>query len=150
MEEGGQWVGCDRWEFDGEQWNPSDAHGRRQIRSYRDLDVFNLTYTLAMEVFRLTIHFPKEERYSLVDQVQRSSRSVCANLVEGFARRRHANVFNNSLNSSLGESAETKLWLDFASDCGYLTAADHSRMSIGYEQAGAMLWTLMNRWERFK
>ena len=150
VETGRQWAGCEAWELDGERWIPSDAHGRRQIQSYRDLDVFNLAYTLAMEVFRLTAHFPKEERFSLVDQMRRSSRSVCANLVEGFARRRHANVFKNSLNSSLGESEETKLWLSFSLDCGYLTADDHGRMSIGYEQAAAMLWTLMDRWESFK
>jgi len=150
VEKARQWVGCDRWKFDGEQWNPSDAHGRRQIRSYRDLDVFNLAYTLAMVVFRLTAHFPKEERYSLVDQMRRSSRSVCANFVEGFARRRHANVLKNSLNSSLGESEETKLWLNLSSDCGYLVADDHRRLSAGYDQVSAMLWTLMNKWESFK
>lgn len=99
-----KWVGCKPWEFDGERWVPQDATTRKQIRSYRDLDVFNLAYTLAMEVFRLTTRFPKEERYALVDQMRRSSRGVCGNIVEGFAKRRYEAVFKNALNDSLGES----------------------------------------------
>ena len=70
--------------------------------------MFNLAYTLAMEVFRLTARFPKEERYALVDQMRRSSRGVCGNIVEGFAKRRYEKVFKNSLNDSSGESEETK------------------------------------------
>jgi four helix bundle protein len=145
-----EWVGCEVWGFDGERWNPQGTAVRKQIQSYRDLDVFNLAYTLAMEVFRLTACFPKEERYALVDQIRRSSRGVCGNIVEGFARRRHENVFKNSLNNSLGESEETKLWLDFALDCEYVQAGEHARLTAGYDQVSAMLWTLMTRWETFK
>ena len=103
-----KWVGCELWRFDGERWVPNNGSDRKQIRSYRDLDVFNLAYTLAMEVFRLTTRFPKEERYALVDQMRRSSRGVCGNIVEGFAKRRYEAVFKNALNDSLGESEETK------------------------------------------
>ncbi len=149
MEREGRWVGCDMWGFDGEQWVHQGARARRQIRSYRDLDVFNLAYTLAMEVFRLTARLPKEERYALVDQMRRSSRSVCGNVVEGFAKRRYENVFKNSLNNSLGESEETKLWLDFALDCEYISAEEHGRLTKGHGQVSAMLWTLMTRWENF-
>jgi four helix bundle protein len=102
-----------------------------------------------MEIFRVSARFPKEERYSLTDQIRRSSRSVCSNIVEGFAKRRHEAVFKNSLNDSLGESEETKLWLNFALDCGYLSPEDHKRLTAGYDQVGAMLWTLMTRWETF-
>lgn len=91
----------------------SDRH-RRKIRSCRDLDVFNLGYTLAMEIFRLSAQCPKEERYALTDQIRRSSRAVCSNVAEGFAERQHEAVFKNSLNNSLGEAEETKVWLDFA------------------------------------
>lgn len=94
--------------------------------------------------------FPKEERYALVDQVRRSSRNVCSNIVEGFAKRRHENVFKNSLNDSLGESEETKLWLDFALDCAYIQPDEHKTLTTGYEQIGGMLWTLMTRWQTFK
>jgi four helix bundle protein len=122
---------------------------RRQIRSHRDLDVYNLSYTLAMEVFELTVGFPREERYALTDQMRRSSRGVCGNIVEGFAKRRHQNVFRNSLNNSLGESEETKLWLDFALDCAYIDADKHAVLRAGYRQVGAMLWTLMTKWETY-
>ena len=145
-----KWVGCEVWVFDGERWVPQDGGTRKQIQSYRDLDVFNLGYTLAMEVFRLTTRFPKEERYALTDQMRRSSRSVCGNVVEGFAKRRHEAVFKNSLNDSLGESEETKLWLDFALDCEYIHAEEHKQFTIGFGQVSAMLWTLMTRWETFK
>ena len=112
--------------------------------------MFNLAYTLAMEVFRLTARFPKEERYALVDQMRRSSRGVCGNIVEGFAKRRYEAVFKNSLNDSLGESEETKLWLDFALDCDYMQEEEHKRLTVGYSQVSAMLWTLMTKWESFK
>lgn len=70
--------------------------------------------------------------------------------MEGFAKRRHEAVFKNSLNDSLGESEETKLWLDFALDSGYIPADEHQKLTTGYEQVSAMLWTLMTRWETFK
>jgi len=111
---------CEEWVFDGKAWMRKSGKRRQQIRSHRDLDVFNLAYTLAMEVFRLTARFPREERYALTDQMRRSSRSVCGNIVEGFAKRRYEAVFKNALNDSLGESEETKLWLDFALDCNYI------------------------------
>jgi len=147
---GRKWVGCDPWRFDGEQWVPVNRSTRRQIQSYRDLDVYNLAYTLAMEVFRLTATFPKEERYALVDQVRRSSRSVCSNIVEGFAKRRYKNVLKNSLTDSLGESKETELWLNFALDCGYIHGNEYKQMTVGYDQVSAMLWTLITKWETYK
>jgi four helix bundle protein len=74
---------------------------------------------------------------------------VCSNLVEGFAKRRYEALFKSKINDSLGESEETKLWLNFALECGYLSAEDHKRLTIGYEQVGAMLWTLMTTWQTF-
>ena len=136
--------------FNGEKWVPKDKKPRRRVRTHKDLDVFNLAYTLAIEVFRLTTRFPKEERYALVDQMRRSSRSVCGNIVGGFAKRRYEAVFKNSLNDSLGESEETKLWLHFALDCNYIQPDEHKTFTAGYEQVGAMLWTLMTKWETFK
>jgi four helix bundle protein len=145
-----KWVGGDGWCFDGQRWTPPSVASRKQIRAYRDLDVYNLSYTLAMEVFRLSACFPREERYALTDQIRRSSRGICGNIVEGFAKRRHQNVFKNSLNNSLGESEETKLWLDFAFDCDYIAPDEHGRLTTGYAQVSAMLWTLMNKWESFR
>ena len=102
-----------------------------------------------MQVYHLTARFPKEERYALTDQMRRSSRSVCGNIVEGFAKRRYQKTFKNSLNDSLGESEETKLWLDFALDSDYIQAEEHKRLIIGYSQVSAMLWTLMTNWRSF-
>jgi len=140
------YVGCREWRFEGGRWEPAKAGERRRIRSHRDLEVYNLAYTLAMEVFRLTAGFPKAERYALTDQMRRSSRGVCGNLVEGFAKRRYDKVFKNALNDSLGESEETKLWLDFALDCGYISTEKHQELVAGYQQTSAMLWTLMTKW----
>ena len=142
----GQYAGCRKWIFDGGKWRPGEKAERRRIQSHRDLDVYNLAYTLAMEVFRVTSGFPRAERYALTDQVRRSSRSVCGNIVEGFAKRRYAKVFKSSLNDSLGESEETKLWLDFALDCGYIPVDKHKELVAGYEQTSAMLWILMTKW----
>jgi len=145
-----QYVGCDPWVFDGEKWVSEDGLTRKQIRSCRDLDVYNLAYTLAMEVFHLTADFPKTERYALVDQMRRSSRNVCGNISEGFAKRRYQKVFKNSLNDSLGESEETKTWLDFSLDCQYISAEEHRKLTIGYNQVSPMLWTLMTTWQSFQ
>jgi four helix bundle protein len=143
---GREYTGCEPWIFSGEEWTPEEEKPRKQIRTHRDLDVFHLAYTLGMEVFHLTARFPKEERYALVDQMRRSSRGVCGNIVEGFAKRRYPKVFKNALNDALGESEETKLWLDFALDCGYISPEEHQGFTIGYGQVSAMLWTLMTTW----
>jgi four helix bundle protein len=79
------------------------------LRGHRDLKVFQLAYRLAMEIFHLTKHFPREERYSLTDQIQRSSRSVAANLAEGFRKRRYPNMLVNKLTACDGEATETQV-----------------------------------------
>ena len=88
------------------------------FRGHRDLRVFQLAYRLAMEIFHLTKHFPREEVYSLTDQIRRSSRSVAANLAEAFRKRRYPNMLVNKLTDCDGEETETQVWLDFALDCG--------------------------------
>lgn len=83
MEHGGgkrRRLQCEQWMFNGGKWVPKDKKPRRQVRTHKDLDVFNLAYTLAMEVFRLTARFPKKERFALMDQMRRSSRAVCGNV----------------------------------------------------------------------
>jgi four helix bundle protein len=97
-----------------------------QIRSAKELIVYQKAYALAMEVFRITRQFPSEERYSLTDQVRRCSRSVCGNLSEAWAKRRYKAHFVSKLTDSDGENGETDTWLDLAHDCGHLTAADHT------------------------
>ncbi|HEV2883824.1 MAG TPA: four helix bundle protein [Pyrinomonadaceae bacterium] len=106
------------------------------LRGHRDLKVFQLAYRLAMEIFQLTRHFPKEEVYSLTDQIRRSSRSVPANLAEAFRKRRYPNMWVNKLTDCDGEATETQVWLDFALDCGYLSKENHVRLTAGYEEVG--------------
>ena len=87
---------------------------REGIKSVRDLKIYNVAYKLAMEIFEITKKFPKEETYSLTDQIRRSSRSVAVNIREGFAKKRYENIFIKHLNDSLGSSEETRSWLDFS------------------------------------
>lgn len=119
------------------------------FRGHRDLKVFQLAYRLAMEIFSLTKHFPREELYSLTDQIRRSSRSVPANLAEGFRKRRYPNMLVNKLTDCDGEATETQVWLDFALDCGYISQADHDRLTQGYEEVGKMLAGMMANPKRF-
>jgi len=117
------------------------------IKSIQDLKVYNIAFELAMEIFKLTLNFPKEERYSLTDQIRRSSRSVAINIREGFAKRKYENVFIRHLNDSLGSSEETRGWLDFAISCGYINHASHKNLDGRYDDVNAMLFRLMNNWK---
>ena len=119
------------------------------IKSAKDLKVYNVAFELAMEIFELTLNFPKEEQYSLTDQIRRSSRSVAINIREGFAKRRYENVFVRHLNDSIGSSEETRGWLDFSFRCRYIGDDTHDRLDQSYDEIKAMLYTLMNSWKTF-
>jgi four helix bundle protein len=110
-----------------------------QIKSPRDLTVYKEAYKLAMEVFVLSKNFPAGERYSLTDQLRRSSRSVCANLREAWAKRRYEAHFVSKLTDADGENGETDTWLELAHDCGYLSADKHERLRQINHEIGAML-----------
>ena len=84
----------------------------KEYRGYRDLLVFQKAYKLSLEVFKLTLQFPKEEKYSLTDQIRRSSRSIPANIAESWPKRIYPKMFINKLTDSLSEQAETEVWLD--------------------------------------
>ena len=101
------------------------------MQGQKDLKVYQMAYKLAMEIFEESKAFPKEERYALIDQIRRSSRSVATNIAEGFRKRRYPNVFVNKLTDADGESAETQTWLDFAHDCGYLKNDRHQQLMGG-------------------
>ncbi|MCZ2108842.1 MAG: four helix bundle protein [Dehalococcoidia bacterium] len=90
------------------------------VRSCKDLDVYRRAMNVAMEIFQLTKTWPAEERYSMVDQVRRSSRSVCANIGEAWRKRRYPAAFIAKLSDAEGEAGETLVWLEFAQKCGYL------------------------------
>jgi four helix bundle protein len=87
------------------------------IRSFRELDVYRLAREQSLIIFRSTRSFPKEETYSLTDQIRRSSRAVNAMIAEAWARRRYLASFTNKINEALGEAMETQAWLDHAVDC---------------------------------
>jgi four helix bundle protein len=90
------------------------------IKSYRDLDVYRAALESAMNIYELTKTFPREERYSLTDQIRRSSRSVCANLAEAWRKRRYEAAFVSKLNDAEAEAAETQVWAEVAFRCGYV------------------------------
>ena len=117
------------------------------IKKVKDLKVYNLAFELSMEIFELTLNFQKEERYSLTDQIRRSSRSAAINIREGFAKRRYENVFIRHLNDSIGSSEETRGWLDFSVRCRYIDKETHQRLDKSYDEVNAMLYSLMKRWK---
>ena len=120
------------------------------IKSVKDLKVYNLAFELAMEIFKLTQDFPKEEQYSLTDQIRRSSRSVAINIREGFAKKRYENVFIRHLNDSMGSSEETRGWLDFSVKCRYIDPKVHETLDTSYDEVNAMLYSLMKNWKTMK
>ena len=108
-------------------------------KSAKELKVYQVAFALVMEIFSISKGWPAEERYSLTDQVRRSSRGVCACLREAWSKRRYEAYFISNLTDADGENSETDSWLDFAKDCGYLSAADHSRLTNQAAEVGAML-----------
>ena len=118
-------------------------------QGYKDLIVYQKAYKLAMEIFEASKKFPKEETYSLTDQIRRSSRSVCANLGEGYRKRIYPEHFVSKLSDSDGECAETMIHLDFAKDCQYLNEQKHKELTEEYLQVGKMLGSMMTNPEKF-
>ncbi len=103
-----------------------------KIHTHRDLDVYKMGFNAAMQIFGLTKTFPKEERYSLTDQIRRSSRSVCANTAEAWRKRRYKAAFIAKLNDVEAEAAETQVWLEFSVECGYLDAETGRELYVNY------------------
>ena len=93
--------------------------------SFKDLKVYSLAFELAMEIFEISKSFPKEERYSLIDQIRRSSRSICTNLAEGYRKRLYPAHFVSKLTDADAENSETEVWLDFAFQCKYINIENH-------------------------
>jgi len=116
-----------------------DEKKTNRIRTVRDLNVYRKAFDNAMEIFELTKKFPKEEKYSLTDQIRRASRSVCSNLSEGWRKRRYRAVFLNKLTDSGQEAAETQTWLEFSFHCKYIDEETFRRLDENYEHIFAML-----------
>ena len=119
------------------------------IKTVKEMDVYKLAYEQAMEIFYLSITFPKEEKYSLTDQIRRSSRSVCSNLREAWAKRRYIAHFISKLTDCDGENAETNTWISFAKDCQYITLTDLNKLTERNERIGQMLGNMMNKADTF-
>ena len=117
---------------------------QKPIRTHRDLEVYQIAFDAAMHIFELSKKFPSEERYSLTDQIRRSSRSVCANLAEAWRKRRYAAAFALKLNDSEAEAAETQTWLEFAVKCGYLDASTARKLYVQYDQILGKLVNMIN------
>ena len=114
-----------------------------QLNSAKDLEVYKTAYTVAMRIFELSKEFPAEERYALTGQIRRSSRSVCLNLREAWAKRRYEAHFISKLTDCDGENSETDSSLDFARDCGYLTDQEHSVLVARCGEVGRMLGSMI-------
>lgn len=105
----------------------------KRIQTHQELEVYQRAFDAAMRIFELTKTFPKEERYSLTDQMRRSSRSVCANLAEAWRKRRYEAAFISKLSDAESEAAETRVWLEFAVRCGYLDRNDAAELYKVYD-----------------
>lgn len=139
METRGQW-----WEICVLKLNSLKRYG--MIKTVFDLEVFRISYQLAMEIFNLSRYFPKEERYSLTDQVVRSSRSISANIAEGWGKRVYESEFKKHLIYGMGSLEETKVWLYFAKDCLYLPGEKFVDLNAKCDELGSRVYKLYENW----
>ena len=119
-----------------------------RINSVRDLEVYRIAFDTAMEIYEISKHFPRSE-YSLIDQIRRSSRSVCTNLAEGWRKRRYRAVFINKLSDASQEASETQTWLEFVLKCGYIDKQTFEKLDEKYEHIFAMLITMERKVDTF-
>jgi len=118
------------------------------IQNVNDLIVYSKSFDLAMEIFHLVKKFPSEEKYSLSSQIVRSSRSVSANIREGYAKRFYEQVFIRHLIDALGSSEETRCWLEFAIQCNYIDENVFNRLDQNYAEISAMIFSLQKNWKK--
>ena len=112
---------------------------KKDIKHFRDLEVYRRAFAAAMEIFIITKTFPAEEKYSLVDQFRRASRSVCSNMAEAWRKRKYIAVFKNKITDSMQEASETQCWLEFSLKCGYIQQPVFDKLDNEYEQIISML-----------
>lgn len=118
-----------------------------KIRKHTDLKVYQLSFEAGMEIFELSKKFPREELYSLTDQIRRSSRSVSGNIAEGWRKRKYPKHFASTLAISDGEAAETQVWLDYALACKYIEKEEYEILYDKYDHIMAMLVTIISKRE---
>jgi four helix bundle protein len=119
------------------------------IKSFLDLETYQLAHQFAMRIFELSKSFPSEEKYSLTDQIRRSSRSVAVNVAEGWGKRKYINSFKRHLVDANGSLEESRAWLVFARDCNYITPIIYKELMNESEIIGSKLWRLHDNWKDF-
>jgi len=129
--------------------NSDQEQRKKSIHHFRDLEVYQRAFSAAMEIFNLTRDFPKEEKYSLVDQIRRSSRSVCSNLGESWRKRRYIAAFKSKLADAMQEASETQVWLEFSYACKYIDKSLFDRIDNEYEQIISMLNSMEKNASKF-
>ena len=120
---------------------------KKLIKTHRDLDVYQVSFDIAMQIFQKSKSFPLEERYSLTDQVRRSSRSICANLAEAWRKRRYEASFVSKLSDAEAEAAETQVWIEFAVRCGYMETKTGEELLISYENIMGKIISMINNFQ---
>ena len=119
------------------------------VKSYRDLRVYQLAMDATMEIFKITKNFPVEEKYSLTDQIRRSSRSVCANIAEAWRKRRYQAAFISKLNDAETEACETQVWLEISEKCNYVDKKTFDKMDDIYDHIISQLIRMINKPEKW-
>lgn len=122
---------------------------KKKLEHFRDLEAYQFAFSSAMEIFQITKSFPKEEMYSIVDQIRRSSRSVCSNIAEAWRKRKYIAVFKNKMTDAMQEASETETWLEFSLACGYINKETFEKMDNIYERIIGMLNTIDKNAEKF-
>ena len=117
--------------------------------SFSELKVYQKAFSLAMDIYEMTKSFPMEEKFSLTDQIRRSSRSVCANIGEAYRKRRYVKHFISKLSDSDAENTETQVWLDFSLACKYIDKKKYGDLKLQSEEVGKLLNFMMNNPDRF-
>jgi len=119
-------------------------------KGFNELLAYQKGFALAMEIFEMSKLFPKEEKYSLTDQIRRSSRSVCANIGEGYRKRQYPAHFISKMSDSDMENTETQVWLEFSLACGYLAEESFKDLTVKSEEVGKLLFHMIKYPEKFK
>ena len=118
-------------------------------QGFRDLIVYQKSYKLAMEIFEITKTYPKEEKYLLIDQIRRSSRSIPSNIAEAWVKRKYPKSFVSKLLDSLAEESETEVWIDMSLDCKYIDDQLHNNLLGRYMEVAKMLNSMINTPDKF-
>jgi len=120
------------------------------MAGHKDLLVYKKAFELAMDIFEISKRFPKEETYSLTDQIRKCSRSVCANFAEAYRRRKYPSHFLSKLTDSDSENAETEVWLDFSFACKYISENEHHKLTSQKQEVGRLLGDIIKNPEKYR